>query len=122
MSKFIRDTNSGQFIRLITRNQVLRFPEEQQDFQLPDSYIRLLEAAGPSLKDGSPSANSQNNKDKGTPTDPTLPNEEGSSSSDEKAENDDPFKPKVLEDGTIIVNWYGPDDPANPQNWTSSQK
>ena len=122
MSKFIRDTNFGQFIRFVTRNQVLRFPEEQQDFQLPDSYIRLLEAAAPSSKDRSSSANSQNNKDKGTPTDPTLPNEEGSSSSDEKAQNDDPFKPKVLEDGTIIVNWYGPDDPANPQNWTSSQK
>jgi DHA1 family multidrug resistance protein-like MFS transporter len=122
MSKFIRDTSFGQFIRLVTRNQVLRFPEEQQDFQLPDSYVRLLEAAGPRSKDGSSSANSQINNDKGTPTDPTLPNEEASSTSDEKAQDDDPFKPTVLEDGTIIVNWYGPDDPANPQNWTSVQK
>jgi DHA1 family multidrug resistance protein-like MFS transporter len=122
MSKFIRDTSFGQFVRLVTRNQVLQFPEERRDFQLQDSYIRLLEAAELRSKDGSLSASSQNNKDNGNPWDPTLPDEKGSAKSDEKAQIDDPFEPKVLEDGTIIVNWYGPDDPANPQNWTTRQK
>lgn len=122
MSKFIRDTSFGQFVRLITRNQVLQFPEEQQNFQLQDSYIKLLEAAELRSKDGSLSASSQTHKDNGTPSDPILPDEKGSAQSDEKAQDDDPFAPKILDDGTIIVNWYGPDDPANPQNWTSGQK
>ncbi|PSN68748.1 MFS general substrate transporter [Corynespora cassiicola Philippines] len=122
MSKFIRDTSFGQFIRLVTRKRVLQFPEEQHNFQLQASYIRLLEAAEIRSKDESLSASSQSNKENGTPSDPTLPNQEVSAKSDEKAQNDDPFEPKVLGDGTIIVNWYGPDDPENPQNWTIGQK
>ncbi|KAF2098262.1 multdrug transfer [Rhizodiscina lignyota] len=156
MSKFIRDTSFGQFVRLVTRNQVLRYPEEQRDFRLQDSYIKLLEAAELRSKDRSLPASSQNNvlkdpsvptglmlggtlghpnsssgdtsvieivsENNGTHSDPTLPDEEGSATFDEKAHHDDSFEPKVLDDGTIIVNWYGPNDPANPQNWTSGQK
>jgi DHA1 family multidrug resistance protein-like MFS transporter len=30
--------------------------------------------------------------------------------------------PTKTADGTILVDWYATDDPANPQNWTSSRK
>ena len=30
--------------------------------------------------------------------------------------------PEKLEDGTILVDWYETDDPANPQNWSLGRK
>jgi DHA1 family multidrug resistance protein-like MFS transporter len=33
-----------------------------------------------------------------------------------------PIIPDKLDDGTILVDWYRTDDPANPQNWTQSKK
>jgi DHA1 family multidrug resistance protein-like MFS transporter len=33
-----------------------------------------------------------------------------------------PIVPAVLDDGTILVDWYTTDDPANPQNWSLAKK
>ena len=33
-----------------------------------------------------------------------------------------PIAPVVSKDGTILVDWYRTDDPANPQNWSSKKK
>jgi len=33
-----------------------------------------------------------------------------------------PIEPEQLDDGTILVDWYSTDDPANPQNWTFGKK
>ncbi|KAI9661747.1 MAG: hypothetical protein M1821_008986 [Bathelium mastoideum] len=33
-----------------------------------------------------------------------------------------PIAPGKLDDGTILVDWYDTDDPANPQNWTFGKK
>ncbi|KAF2273859.1 benomyl/methotrexate resistance protein [Westerdykella ornata] len=33
-----------------------------------------------------------------------------------------PIEPEKLEDGTILVDWYTTDDPANPQNWSFGKK
>lgn len=31
-------------------------------------------------------------------------------------------EPSVLDDGTIVCDWYSDDDPENPQNWTRVKK
>ncbi|KAI1881203.1 hypothetical protein JX265_000029 [Neoarthrinium moseri] len=61
MSSFLREAPVGQLIRLITRNRVLRYPEEQPNFELPEPWTRLLndESKGttsPSAFDGSRSS------------------------------------------------------------------
>lgn len=33
-----------------------------------------------------------------------------------------PIEPEKLDDGTILVDWYDTDDPANPQNWSLAKK
>ncbi|KAF2805188.1 MFS general substrate transporter [Mytilinidion resinicola] len=33
-----------------------------------------------------------------------------------------PIVPAVTSDGTILVDWYNTDDPANPQNWSPKKK
>jgi DHA1 family multidrug resistance protein-like MFS transporter len=126
MSQFVRDTSFGRLVRLITCNRVLQFPEEQDDFQLQDSYVKLLEAAELRSKDEPLSILSQSERNNGTysmrPSDSALPDDGGSAKVDERTQQNDVFEPKMLEDGTIVVNWYGSDDPANPQNWTTGQK
>ncbi|KAH7110812.1 major facilitator superfamily domain-containing protein [Dendryphion nanum] len=109
MSDFIRDTSFEALVRLVTRNRVLKYPEELSDFQLPAPYTKLLEAAELRSKDESLS--------------PSTHSEKSNSARPGPAETDeDTFEPKVLADGTIIVDWYGPRDLANPQNWTLFRK
>ncbi|KAK3045701.1 hypothetical protein LTS18_013622, partial [Coniosporium uncinatum] len=33
-----------------------------------------------------------------------------------------PIAPEQLDDGTILVDWYTTDDPANPQNWSFGKR
>lgn len=41
MSALIRDAPIGQIIRWATKNRVLQYPEERDDFELPTSYVHL---------------------------------------------------------------------------------
>jgi MFS transporter, DHA1 family, multidrug resistance protein len=43
MSNVIRDAPIGQLIRLITRNRVLRYAEEQPDFALPEPWKKMMD-------------------------------------------------------------------------------
>jgi DHA1 family multidrug resistance protein-like MFS transporter len=109
MSDFIRDTSFERLVRLVTRNRILKHPEELPDFQLPAPYTKLLEAAELRNKDESLSSGTHSEKGKSA-----RPNPVGT--------DENIFEPKVLADGTIIVDWYGPRDLANPQNWTLLRK
>lgn len=42
MSHIIRDAPVGQVLRLLTGNRVLKYPEEEDDFRLPDTWTQLL--------------------------------------------------------------------------------
>lgn len=42
MADIIRDAALGQLIRFVTRNKYLKYPEEKEDFKLPDPWITLL--------------------------------------------------------------------------------
>ncbi|KAL8725427.1 MAG: hypothetical protein Q9166_007359 [cf. Caloplaca sp. 2 TL-2023] len=42
MADIIRDAPVGQIIRFMTRNRILKYPEEKPDFKLPESYNTAL--------------------------------------------------------------------------------
>ncbi|KAL6881695.1 major facilitator superfamily domain-containing protein [Trichoderma longibrachiatum] len=42
MADLIRDAPMGQVIRWITKNKYFKYPEEREDFQLPEPWIQLL--------------------------------------------------------------------------------
>ncbi|KAI1444496.1 major facilitator superfamily transporter [Annulohypoxylon stygium] len=44
MSYIIRDAPVGQFIRFITGNRVLQYPEEKSGFELPETWARILKS------------------------------------------------------------------------------
>ena len=42
MSDLIREAPLGQFLRWATGNRILKYPEEMEGFELPESYITAL--------------------------------------------------------------------------------
>ncbi|KAK1237769.1 hypothetical protein MKX07_003605 [Trichoderma sp. CBMAI-0711] len=42
MADLIRDAPLGQVVRWVTRNKYFKYPEEREDFQLPEPWIQLL--------------------------------------------------------------------------------
>ncbi|KAK8042799.1 hypothetical protein PG994_013282 [Apiospora phragmitis] len=42
MSHIIRDAPVGQVLRLLTGNRILKYPEEEADFKLPEAWTQLL--------------------------------------------------------------------------------
>jgi DHA1 family multidrug resistance protein-like MFS transporter len=57
MSDLIRDAPLGQFIRFITRNKYLQYPEEKPGFQLPEAWNTVINNPDAIIEESSPNAN-----------------------------------------------------------------
>ncbi|KAI8623887.1 major facilitator superfamily transporter [Xylariaceae sp. FL1651] len=150
MSSLMRDTPVGQFVRLVTRNRMLQYPEEKADFQLPDAQLKVVNS---DKTEYSSSSTCQSDASTLCPLDEktqvekideeTLPSQSTTSvgtespaetlSNAKQGSTDDieqaiekiksiPIVPRRTEDGTILVDWYSTDDPENPQNWANSRR
>lgn len=64
MSDLIREAPIGQLLRFVTRNKVLKYPEELPGFQLPESYNTILNA--PDSEKFSPSRSDSEADEKNT--------------------------------------------------------
>ena len=160
MSDLLREAPIGQVIRYLTKNKVLKYPEELPDFQLPESYNTVLNAAplekaiSPADSAGRSASESEaENKADDLPElkhhvttrslrrgdlegqvalTRTKTRESTTPYSNERLEVEEelavertksvPIIPMKTSDGTILVDWYTTDDPANPQNWSLSKK
>jgi DHA1 family multidrug resistance protein-like MFS transporter len=123
---FFADTTFGQTIHWISRKRLFLHPEEKPDFVLPPEYqLRLKE----SEKLENPTA-------LGNPESQSILQQRGGDiealqnvTSLEAGRNAElqrtksiPIVPAKTSDGTILVDWYTTDDPANPQNWSTFKK
>ncbi|ETS83258.1 hypothetical protein PFICI_05134 [Pestalotiopsis fici W106-1] len=151
MSNIIRDAPIGQLVRLITRNRVLRYAEEQPDFALPEPWKKLMNneskyAAPDSTSETTTSSSSSStrqdddendtqthNTDTINPPQPAVlsstrnqpdPENNGNDEQELKLEKTQsiPIVPKKTKDGAILVDWYYTDDPENPHNWTNLRR
>lgn len=148
MSHIIRDAPVGQVLRLLTRNCILKYPEEEDEFRLPETWTKLLNPEGndattPPKQSGFQQASSSTSST--SPTDDeekqennaaalarTKSREETVPSTTDRLEVDQqhelektksiPIVPRRTQDGAILVDWYYTDDPANPQNWSSLRR
>ena len=112
----IREAPIGQFLRYITRERVLLYPEEKQDFVLPAAYRSVLIEKDFSIP--STATNSYSST-------PNLRPQEDTNTAGELtlgAGQPHAIVPHATADGTILVGWYSTDDPANPQNWSTSKR
>ncbi|KAI1654291.1 hypothetical protein F4813DRAFT_211589 [Daldinia decipiens] len=98
MATQIRDTQFGHLVRFLSRNKIFRYPDEVD----PSLWKRPLQGdTGPLPIPPAEQANDTQRSDRRNPG--TAP----------VGENDREFN---------LINWYGPDDPENPQNWSSNWK
>jgi DHA1 family multidrug resistance protein-like MFS transporter len=112
MSVF-RDTAAGFFIRYLSGNRFLKFPEDLPDFKLPSP---IDDATG---SDSSTLSEKEKLQDESaeTPLD-VIPSRLG----DIEQSISRVIHPIKSKDGLILVDWYSTDDQANPHNWSSSRK
>lgn len=62
MSDLVREAPIGQLLRFLTRNKVLKYPEELPGFQLPETYNTILNAPDPDKSNPSRSDSEQDEK------------------------------------------------------------
>lgn len=112
----------GQLIYHLSGRKVLKYPEERQGFVIPDRYLRPKEDS-PTSGDTTRHARPPNSPDfelSGPRSDETRP---AALQERPEASNDETLtavgsRERVGEEGNVIVvDWYGDDDPENPQNW-----
>ncbi|KAJ6783443.1 hypothetical protein PWT90_01690 [Aphanocladium album] len=131
MLDLIREAPLGQAIRLLSGNKLLQYPEERPGFQLPPEYLETL-------SQNEKSASSQTLTEESTPSVADQSDSSESLKNEEASYNDDtveaqrqlalartksaPIAPQKTADGIVLVDWYTTDDPANPQNWSTSKR
>ncbi|PTB53512.1 hypothetical protein M431DRAFT_556789 [Trichoderma harzianum CBS 226.95] len=145
MTNLIREAPIGQLLRLITRNRILKYPEEEESFKLPNEYIaqlnpsekhdehRNLDAV---LSESGEGANSESSESIGHEGDDvehlgrarTTTSVHTAPYSNKRLEAERELalqrtksiviSPQKTADGVVLVDWYTTDDPANPQNWS----
>jgi DHA1 family multidrug resistance protein-like MFS transporter len=146
MLDIIREAPLGQAIRLLSGNRFLKYPEEQDGFEVPSLYLDPLGHTKSEQSGSSHSISGGTESPRLAPiTTPILDSELealGLTKSKTQAASG-PYGNERLEaelqlaiertksiaiipqktaDGVILVDWYTSDDPANPQNWTSRKR
>ncbi|KAF2786605.1 MFS general substrate transporter [Melanomma pulvis-pyrius CBS 109.77] len=124
MGSLFRDTAAGFFIRYLSRNRFLKYPEELPDFKPP------YPVDNPAGSDSSTLSETENPigrdaKDKSLDRDAQgIPLAEIVSSklNDIEQTTTRVIHPVQSKNGTILVDWYSTDDPANPYNWSTGRK
>jgi DHA1 family multidrug resistance protein-like MFS transporter len=141
MLEIVRDAPLGQVIRVISRNKLLRYPEERPDFELPAQYVSLLNNGLEeksqdedtttsdqldSQNDISPKHQSPNEPNLDLETARTITSTQTTPYSNERLQAEHihslartkslPIVPQKTTDGIILVDWYTTDDSSNPQN------
>jgi DHA1 family multidrug resistance protein-like MFS transporter len=139
----IRDAPFGQLMRYVTRDRLFRYPEEEPDFHLHDPWIRLANDAKSGIETPatqSPTAAlhsppSSVHDSEGLQTTELADEKQEDQSLNRATESPDientktgekdepiPIVPTRTKDGSILVDWYNTDDPANPHNWSNRRR
>lgn len=150
MADIIRDAAIGQFIRWVTNNRYLQYPEEKPDFQLPEAYANILNGTSsavhrpPTFKSTTTldddAAAATDSDDAATvaaaapaPLAHVQSHRSGVNNITEAALEADELHhlekkqslaiaPQQTKDGAILVDWYFTDDAADPHNWSNGKR
>ncbi|EXJ92341.1 hypothetical protein A1O3_00891 [Capronia epimyces CBS 606.96] len=135
MAELFRDTVAGQLLRLITGKRILQYPEER-DASIWQKYVNLEKSTNmamhgstdpPAAEETGELATRAPSYDRAHRHSEQSPSSSSSSTTFEDGNGlvNTVSEQKVdVENGRVadIVDWYGPDDPENPQNWSITKK
>ncbi|KPI40869.1 Caffeine resistance protein 5 [Cyphellophora attinorum] len=120
----IRDSIAGQLVRLATGSKFLKYPEER-DSSLIDKYINKEKSANLARTGTTESTPAAEKSETQEPLQNSSANSSNSTLADPNAlvnvASGAAVDPEKGRDGDV-VDWYGPDDPENPQNWSIPKK
>ncbi|EAT85845.1 hypothetical protein HBI56_144620 [Parastagonospora nodorum] len=126
VADLIRDSPFGHIVRLVTRNKVFQYPEERDPevwkkyvHQEKSGYMAHHGTTDPPEEESEELQNAQG----------VRAREHNSSDSASRTQVGDGFNeasgvkvdPEKGRDRHVI-DWYGPDDPQNPRNWSRAKK
>ena len=130
MTDLVRDTLFGHFLRFVSGGRLLSYAEERD----PSIYQKYINAdkSGNLAATGTTQPQSREPQDgstKETAESPARPDISSQRSESTKADSSpvingpsgkrvDPEKGRDIE----LVDWYGPDDPENPMNWSRAKR
>ncbi|KAK5947545.1 GTPase-activating protein [Knufia obscura] len=120
MTELIRDTVLGHFLHLVTRKKVLLY-EEEKNPELWRKYVHKEKSANLAMHGQTAAPDNEKEEGQGPDDSPTRSPSSGSTVVDENQQINevsgkrvDPEKGKDVH----VVDWWGPDDPENPRNWS----
>ncbi|KAH7054530.1 putative caffeine resistance protein 5 [Macrophomina phaseolina] len=127
MKDLIRDSVFGKVVRFVTRQKYLQYPEER-DPSIWEKYVDRGNSSNHALWSASLPTQHTSVRDES--------DDEGKRSVDaekprEGSDTESPSPPRGNQDDAaatengrdmLMVTWYGPDDPDNPQNWSLGKK
>jgi len=118
MAAIFRESSAGQICRLFLGLKITPYVDEREGFVLPQQLVAGEAAAAQNNNsEPEPETNVDIEKD-GSEGD----SEKGSLNEDiEKDTAREPQQPSAKPDPNI-VDWFGPGDEENPQNWSTTKK
>ncbi|EST05996.1 Major facilitator superfamily [Kalmanozyma brasiliensis GHG001] len=127
-----QDTLWGGMINKLSKGKVLPFPEERADFVPPEEYLPGYKSKHASTNrtgshdsrlSGSSTSPGSETTHVGSQT-PKTPKTGNSSSAEDGDKSNRETPPDNMEDDTdpYLIDWNGPSDPDNPQNWSNPRK
>ncbi|RDW61946.1 hypothetical protein BP6252_11379 [Coleophoma cylindrospora] len=109
-STYIRGTSLGQLLRLISNGKILRYPEEDDSSLYASSLVKSIASQTEGPIDERERQQHRN----------TLHEQQGTIEDPEPCYRQS--NPLRIVCKSNNVEWYGPDDPENPTNWSSVKK
>ena len=127
MKEIIREAALGQIIRLVSGNRFLRYPEEEPGFEPVFENASPLEpttekAPGSQTPSVSSEKEEAQREHQQSSRPPSLAAVQTQRDHDAEANGPMGIEKTLSSQGKIVVTWYGPHDPANPQNWSINKK
>jgi DHA1 family multidrug resistance protein-like MFS transporter len=131
MKDIIRESALGQIIRLISQNRILRYPEEEPDFQNPyekalnrQKLAEISEDVNGESSSSTPSGRVIDEIAKPTKAEDIdqVDIEKAQTAQIHAGGDNLAFDKVVTSTGHILVTWYTTDDQANPHNWSQRKK
>ena len=134
MKDIIREAALGQVIRFVSGRRLFRYPEEEPGFvpvfedvnKDASNNNNVTEKEKKLEGSQSPSVTSENKLQENENENENLAAVQTQKEQDIEAEGGNTgtmtLEQTLSTQGKIVVTWYGSDDPANPQNWTTNKK
>ncbi|KAH4609912.1 hypothetical protein HBI38_123860 [Parastagonospora nodorum] len=126
VADLIRDSPFGHIVRLVTRNKVFQYPEERDPevwkkyvHQEKSGYMAHHGTTDPPEEESEELQNAQGVRAREhNSSDSASRTQVGDGFNEASGVKVDPEKGRDRH----VVDWYGPDDPQNPRNWSRAKK